>query len=89
MSIQPATVAHGAQFRSVADHDLSHLLAEVSSARMADRLARGAPRRPDSSRSDSGRLAASLAAYVKALEAYRLPVPRAIRDELRLRRRLS
>jgi hypothetical protein len=89
MSIRPVTVTAGLQYRSVADHDLSHLFADVLSARSADRLARGAGRRPDTARSDSGRLAASLKAYAEALESYGLPVPRSIRDELRLRRQLS
>lgn len=89
MTIQPVAVRPGIQHRSARDLDLSHLFAEVRSARAADRLARSAQRRDDSFRTDSGRLAASLLAYAKALEGYRLPVPRAIRDELRLRRKLS
>jgi len=89
MSVRPLALLPGVQHRSAADDDLSHLYAEIMSARAADRLARGAQRRDDSFRTDSGRLAASLLAYAKALERYRLPVPRAIRDELRLRRRLS
>ncbi|GAB2646560.1 hypothetical protein [Kribbella swartbergensis] len=89
MSIRPLPVLRGIQHRSAADHDLSYLFAAVTSAREADRLARGGQRREDIFRSDSGRLAASLNAYATALEKYRLPVPHEIRDELRLRRQLS
>ena len=89
MSVRPQADRPGIQYRSAADLDLAHLLAEVRSARAADRVARSAGRRDDTFRSDSGRLAASLLAYAKALEGYRLPVPRTIRDELRLRRKLS
>jgi hypothetical protein len=89
MSVRPLPVLRGVQHRSAADHDLSHLFAEIMSAREADRLSRGAQRRDDIFRSDSGRLAASLNAYATALERYRLPVPHEIRDELRLRRQLS
>ncbi|WP_327637545.1 hypothetical protein OHB24_03865 [Kribbella sp. NBC_00482] len=65
--------------------DLSHLFAEVVSARAAERLARGPRRQGDNTRSDASRLATSLRAYARALEKYRLPVPPVIRDELRLR----
>ncbi len=89
MSIRPLPVLRGARRRSAVDHELSDLLAEVASARADDRLARVSGRRDDTHRSgDSGRLASSLGAYAKALETYRLPVPRAVRDELRLRRGL-
>jgi hypothetical protein len=89
MAIRRLPVLPGIQRRSAADHQLSHLFAEVVAARAADRVARGT-RHPDKTRgSDSGRLAASLSAYVKALERYRLPVPRTIRDELRLRREVA
>jgi hypothetical protein len=71
--------------RSVVNDDLSHLFAEVVSARAAERLARGPRRQGENSRSDAGRLAMSLRAYARALEKYRLPVPPVIRDELRLR----
>jgi hypothetical protein len=89
MSVRPQVIRPGIQYRSAADLDLAHLLAEVRSARAADRVARSTGRRDDTFRTDSGRLAASLLAYAKALESYRLPIPRAIRDELRLRRKLS
>ena len=66
--------------------DLSHLFAEVVSARAAERLARVGPRRQgENARSETGRLATSLRAYARALEKYRMPVPPVIRDELRLR----
>jgi|tagenome__1003787_1003787.scaffolds.fasta_scaffold20946742_5 hypothetical protein len=85
MSSRPHSISGGASSRSAADHDLSHLFDEVVAARAADRRARG-PRRPDDPfRSDARRLAVSLGAYANALERYRLPVPPAIRDELRLR----
>lgn len=84
MSI-PFSVPGGASRRFAADHDLLNLFAEITSARAADRQARN-QRRPDvPSRSDANRLAMSLGAYAKALEQYRLPLPRVIRDELRLR----
>ncbi len=89
MSIRPLPVLGGARRRWVMDHELAHLFAEVASARVADRRSRGTRRRDDTFRSDSGHLASSLGAYANALERYRLPVPRTIRDELRLRRGLS
>jgi len=88
MATQPPPASRGIHHRSAAEHDLSHLFAEVTSAREAVRVTKGAPRRDDTYRSDCSRLAASLGAYVRALERYRLPVPRQIRDELRLRRQL-
>ena len=89
MTIRPRSELAGIQGRSSADHDLAHLFAEVVSARAADRVARCAQRTDGTFRSDSLRLAVSLNAYTKALERYRLPVPREIRDELRLRRGLA
>ena len=89
MSIRPLPLLRGARRRSAVDHELSHLLAEVASARADDRLARVTGRRNETFRADSGHLASSLGAYAKALERYRLPVPRAVRDELRLRRGLT
>lgn len=88
MTIRPLSTLTGIRCRSAADHALSHLFAEVVSAREADQVARGAPRREIALGSDSGRLAASLTAYARALEGYQLPVPPGIRDELRLRRGL-
>lgn len=88
MSIRSLPAARGASGRSAADHDLRCLFDEITSARVADRQARG-QRHPDSpSRGDAARLVLSLVAYARALEQYRLPVPPAIRDELRLRRGL-
>ncbi|TCC32304.1 hypothetical protein [Kribbella sindirgiensis] len=85
MSIRSLPAARGASRRSAADHDLHCLFDEITSARVADRQARG-QRRPDTpSRRDTARLALSLVAYARALERYRLPVPPVIRDELRLR----
>lgn len=85
MTIQPESGLPSLRRRSSADHYLSALYAEVLTARAAHRLTRGS-HRPDE---NAGRLTASLTAYARALEEYRLPVPAAIRDELRLRRRLS
>lgn len=85
MPVQPSALLSGPSGRSAADHDLSQLFAEVISARAADRQARGRLRWDDPFRSDAYRLALSLRAYARALEAYRLPVPPVIRDELRLR----
>jgi hypothetical protein len=89
MTNQPAAALPSLRHRSSADHDLSHLLAEVMHARMAEQLTRTTKRPDDRVRSNSRRLTDSLSAYASALERYRLPVPRAIRDELRLRRRLT
>jgi hypothetical protein len=89
MTFRPLSVPLSIQRRSAADHDLSHLFAEIGVAREADRLSRDARRRDHTLRSDSSHLTSSLSAYARALEGYRLPVPRTIRDELRLRRRLS
>jgi hypothetical protein len=89
MTIQPVAGLPSIQRRSTADHDLSHLFAEVVTARAAEQLTRTTKRPDDNVRNNSRRLTASLVAYAEALESYRLPVPRAIRDELRLRRRLS
>lgn len=89
MTIQPAAALPSLRHRSSADHDLSHLLAEVMHARMAEQQTRSTKRPDDRVRTNSRRLTDSLSAYASALERYRLPVPRAIRDELRLRRRLS
>jgi hypothetical protein len=83
---RPTSVLADVGRRSVMNDDLSHLFAEVVSARAAERVARGGPRRQgENARSDTGRLALSLRAYARALEKYRLPVPPVIRDELRLR----
>ncbi|TDW15793.1 hypothetical protein [Kribbella kalugense] len=89
MSIRPLPVSFGASRRSAVDHDLSYLLAEIESARAAERLARGSRHPGDTFRSDAARLASSLGAYARALEGYRLPIPPVIRDELRLRQGLS
>jgi hypothetical protein len=89
MTIRPVAALPSIQRRSTADHDLSHLYAEVVTARAAEQLTRSTKRPDENVRNNSRRLTASLSAYASALEAYRLPVPRAIRDELRLRRRLS
>jgi hypothetical protein len=84
MAIRSFSVPGGAARRSAADHDLDRLFAEIRSARVADRQARG-QRRPDVPSRGASRLALSLGAYATALEQYRLPVPPVIRDELRLR----
>jgi len=89
MTIHPIAALPSIRRRSTADHDLSHLYAEVVTARAAEQMTRSTKRPDDNIRSNSRRLTASLSAYASALEGYRLPVPRAIRDELRLRRRLS
>lgn len=89
MTTQPADTRPSLQHRSSADHDLSHLLAEVLHARAAEQSTRTTKRPDDSIRANARRLTDSLSAYATALESYRLPVPRAIRDELRLRKRLS
>ncbi|MDX2969092.1 hypothetical protein PWY87_06850 [Kribbella solani] len=56
---------------------------------MADRLARRPLRPGELVAPGSARLTLSLGVYAKALEQHRLPVPPVIRDELRLRNRLS
>ena len=89
MPIQPYSPLADASRRSATDHDLVCLFREVVSAREADRLARDTRRPTGTPHSASTRLAASLSAYTRALESHQLPVPPAIRDELRLRRGLS
>ena len=89
MTIRPLPRLTSIQRRQAADHDLSQLFVEVRCARAADRVARCAQRTDGSSRSDSLRIAASLAAYTRALERYGLPVPHRLSDELRLRRGLA
>lgn len=88
MTLRSLSAAHGIQYRSVADQDLLQLLAKVVSARETVRLGRGAAR-DDVFRENCRRLATSLGDFTTALESYQLPVPPRIRDELRLRRRLS
>ncbi|GAA1156214.1 hypothetical protein GCM10009630_62760 [Kribbella jejuensis] len=85
MPVLTQFVPSGPSGRSVVNHDLSRLFAAVTSARVADRQARGRLRWDDPFRPDAYRLASSLRAYARALEGYRLPVPPVIRDELRLR----
>lgn len=69
------------------DHDLAVLFADLDAARAADDKARRSTR-PDRNRSefDSMRLVTALQACAGALERHGLPVPRSIRDEIRLRR---
>lgn len=85
MSIRSLPALCGVTRRSAADHDLCCLFAEIRSARAADRQARGQRRTNPPSHRDATRLESCLVAYTTALERYRLPVPPAIRDELRLR----
>lgn len=84
MSVRSSSVLGGASRRSAENDDLLYLFAEIRSARVADRRARGM-RQDGTPRSDAARLTSSLRAYARALEQYRLPVPPVIRDELRLR----
>lgn len=89
MAIRPLPVVSGPCQRSAADHELSQLFAAIRSARVADRLARRPLRPGELVAPGSARLTLSLGVYAKALEQHRLPVPPVIRDELRLRNRLS
>jgi hypothetical protein len=75
--------------RSLVDHDLAALFADLEAARAADHETRCCIR-PERSRAelDSMRLVTALRACAGALERHRLPVPRTIRDEIRLRRQL-
>ena len=76
----------GAHHRSMVNHDLAALFADLQAARVADYQARCSTR-PDRNRSelDSMRLVTALRACAGALERHGLPVPRTIRDEIRLR----
>jgi hypothetical protein len=82
----------GAYHRSAVDHDLAVLFADLAAARVVNQLARrsrppsGAVNRDQAS---GVRLVAALSAWTAALEQHRLPVPPTIRDELRLRQRLT
>jgi hypothetical protein len=80
----------GAYHRSAVDHDLAALFAELDAARAANQQAR-CSRPPDHTQSklDSMRLVTALRACASALERHRLPVPPAIRDEIRLRRQVT
>ena len=77
----------GAHHRSVVNHDLAALFADLEAARAADHQAR-CSLRPDRNRSEleTMRLVTALGACADALERHGLPVPRTIRDQIRLRR---
>ncbi|NIK61574.1 hypothetical protein [Kribbella shirazensis] len=87
MAVRSVPDLRAARWRWVADRELSHLFAEVESARAADRVSRGS-RHPSAPLRGDAALASSLGAYATALLKYRLPVPPVIRDELRLQRSL-
>ena len=72
------------------DADLAALRADVFAARQAVANERGADRHsPGMVDGVAADLLASLEAYATALELRNLPLPRRMRDELRLRRHLS
>ena len=77
----------GASHRSLVNHDLAALFADLQAARAADHQARRSTH-PDRNRSelDAMRLVTALRACAGALERHGLPVPRTIRDQIRLRR---
>lgn len=69
--------------------DLRHLMAELNAARAL--AARGREGRAESPEAQHARriLLDAAHAYVEALESLNLPVPRQVRDEIRLYQRLS
>jgi hypothetical protein len=77
----------GAHHRSMVDRDLAALFADLDAARAADHQARRSLP-PDRNRSEleTMRLVTALRACADALERHGLPVPRTIRDQIRLRR---
>ena len=74
--------------RSPADITLGMVFAELTAARSAHQLDRVSSRPVPAAGGRPDRLLTSLEACVAALAERRLPVPPALRDELRLRRRL-
>ena len=78
----------GAYHRSAVDHDLAAVFAELAAARAADQESRNA-RQTGTFNAERARLVASLRACVAAFEAHKLPLPRTIRDELRVRGQLT
>lgn len=79
----------GAYHRSAVDHDLAAVFAELAAARAADQQARNSRQPGTTFAADRARLVASLRACAAAFEAHQLPLPRTIRDELRLRGQLN
>jgi hypothetical protein len=79
----------GAYHRSAVNHALAALFADLAAARAADRQARCARHPAATSAADSMRLVTALRACAAGLELHQLPVPRTLRDELRLRRQLQ
>ena len=76
----------GAHHRSIVDHDLAAVFADLDAARAADHEARcSIPPVRNRSELDAMRLITALRACAGALERHGLPVPRMIRDEIRLR----
>jgi hypothetical protein len=76
--------------RRLGDTSLALLHADLVAARSAHQLERSrAQRLPHDRDVAAADLLACLEAFKDALEARRLPIPRGMRDELRLRRRLS
>lgn len=72
------------------DAALATLQADLVAARSVNQMERCRPQRlPHDRQVAAADLLACLEAYTDGLVARRLPVPRGIRDELRLRRRLS
>jgi hypothetical protein len=77
----------GVYHRSMVDHYLAGLFADLEAARAADHQTRcSIYSERNKSEIDSMRLVTALRACAGALERHRLPVPRTIRDEIRLRR---
>jgi len=88
MTIQRHLPPPGAFHRSAVDQTLAALFADLAAARAADHLARShRPAIPTTA--ESARLVAALRDCTAALEQHCIPVPREIRDELRLRCGLS
>jgi hypothetical protein len=66
---------------------LRRKLSDARSAVQADRS--GSPRVPERSKAAEANLLECLEAFTAALTMRHLPIPRGVRDELRLRRQLS
>jgi hypothetical protein len=80
----------GASVRLPGDGALARLRADVAAARSAVQVDRRGPQRlPGHTRAAEAVLLDCLEAYARALAVRRLPLPRRLRDELRLRRRLA
>lgn len=74
---------------SKVEQDLARLHADLAAARSVVHINRRTPRVPGRSSAAEADLLDCLETFTTALRLYRLPVPRRVRDELRLRRLLA